>query len=58
MANNYRGYRYSASSSSNNNSLDSSSILKSDQEIKEKYTCGICHNILENPFRPNVCKHV
>lgn len=28
------------------------------KEIEEDYTCGICHNVFEWPYRTNVCKHV
>ena len=57
----------SNSNASNNNSTDRNnnlfnngyypSTVKTRQEIEEDYMCGICHSIIENAFRPNVCQH-
>lgn len=33
-------------------------LILSQNVIEDKYTCGICQSILENPHRPNVCSHV
>jgi hypothetical protein len=33
------------------------SLYVSAKEIDEKYTCGVCHTILDSPYSPNVCNH-
>jgi len=33
------------------------SLYATAKEIDEKYTCGVCHTILDSPYSPNVCNH-
>ncbi len=36
----------------------SSRNVISAQDVENNYTCSICTNILDNPYKPNVCTHV
>ena len=38
-----------------NNSIKS--VYVTAKEIDEKYTCGVCHTILDSPHSPNACRH-
>lgn len=29
-----------------------------EQDAEDKFSCGICCNLMENPCRPNVCQHL
>ena len=58
-SNSSKSTRSSTNRDNNNNySKSSKDIYVTEREIEDKFTCGICHSVLEEPISPNVCKHV
>ena len=35
-----------------------SNKIISNQNVDDDFTCGICHNVFDQPYRPDVCSHV